>query len=149
MKTCLSFNFITAFFIFNLFAKNFHWILQSWLHWELLDHYLDVFLLIISVSSCLETTVQAAVRDYVNIINLLDISWNNAKNKCRIIISVLNYEIDTSMFILHSSCDKLRKACSATAQILIKDSMSLHEADSLADFLEFCASVVRLSRVFL
>jgi len=38
-------------FLFNLFAEGLHWILQSWLQWDLLDHYLDDFILIIPLSS--------------------------------------------------------------------------------------------------
>jgi hypothetical protein len=35
-ETCRPFGLCTAPFIFNLFAEVFHWILQSWLHWDLL-----------------------------------------------------------------------------------------------------------------
>ena len=50
VERCLPFGLATAPFIFNLFAEGLHWILQSWLHWELLDHYLDDFMLIIPAS---------------------------------------------------------------------------------------------------
>jgi hypothetical protein len=43
-ETCLPFGLSTAPFIFNLFAEAFHWILQSWLQWNLLQHYLDDFI---------------------------------------------------------------------------------------------------------
>ena len=45
-ETCLPFGLATAPFLFNLFAEGFHWILESWLQWEVL-HYLDDFIRIV------------------------------------------------------------------------------------------------------
>ncbi len=44
-ETCLSFGLATAPLIFNVFAEALHWIIASFLRWELC-HYLDSFVAI-------------------------------------------------------------------------------------------------------
>jgi hypothetical protein len=138
----------TAPFIFSLFAEGLHWILQLWLHWEFLDHYLDDFMLIIPTSRSIQSSIQSASSDYIAITDLLGIPRNEKKDECGTIVSVLGCEVDTSTFTLRVPQLKLTEACKTTADILEKPSISLYEAESLAGFLGFCAPAVRLGRVF-
>jgi hypothetical protein len=149
IEKCLPFGLATAPFLFNLFAEGLHWILQSWLHWDLLDHYLDDFIHIIPFSSSIDSAIQLAADEYIAVTDLLGLPRNDSKNECGMVVPVLGYEIDTRIFILRIPADKLAKAHSATSQFLLKNSISLHETDSLAGFLGFCAPAVRLGRVFL
>lgn len=149
IERCLPFGLATAPFIFNLFAEGFHWILQSWLHWDLLDHYLDDFMFIIPTSPSINATIQSANSDYVAITNLLGIPRNDKKDECGTIVSILGYEVDTTIFTLRVSHPKLIEASKVTTDILGRSSISLYEAESIAGFLGFCAPAVRLGRVFL
>jgi hypothetical protein len=149
IERCLPFGLSTAPVLFNLFAEGLHWILESWLQWDFLDHYLDDFLLIIPLSPSIDSVVQLAASEYIVVTDLLGIPRNDSKDKCGTVVSVLGYEIDTGTFILRVPADKLSKAYAITTQILAGSSMSLHDVDSLAGFLGFCAPAVRLGRVFL
>ena len=149
MERCLPFGLATAPFIFNLFAEAFHWILQSWLDWKFLSHYLDDFILIIPPSPSLDSVIHTAVKNYIDVTDLLGIPRNDKKDQCGTALTVLGYEIDTNTFILRVPRDKLSKAYNSTLQALSKPSLNLHEAESLAGFLGFCAPAVQLGRVFL
>lgn len=46
-ENCLPFGLRTAPFLFNLFVEGLHWILQSYLRWQYLAHYLDDFIHVI------------------------------------------------------------------------------------------------------
>lgn len=149
MERCLPFGLATAPFIFNLFAEGLHWILQSWLHWDLLDHYLDDFMLIIPASPYIQSITQSASSGYIAITDLLGIPRNDSKDECGTVVAVLGYEVDTSTFTLRVPYPKLVEAYRTTADILGKASISLYEAESLAGFLGFCAPAVKLGRVFM
>jgi reverse transcriptase-like protein len=149
IERCLPFGLATAPFLFNLFAEGLHWILQSWLQWDLLDHYLDDFILIIPLSPSTDSVIQLATSDYIVVTDLLGLPRNDTKDQCGTVVSVLGYEIDTGAFTLRIPVDKLSKAHAITSQVLMSGSMSLHEVDSLAGFLGFCAPAVKLGRVFL
>lgn len=64
-------------------------------------------------------------------------------------VPVLGIQIDTNLFIARVSKDKLEKARVATCDALSKDSLTLHETQSLTGFLSFCAQVVQLGWVFM
>ena len=133
----------------NLFAEGFHWILQSWLGWDLLSHYLDDFISVIPSSPSLDATIQSMTADYIEVTDLLGIPRKDSKDICGTVLPVLGYEVDTSTFTLRVPDDKLVEARDAAAQSLSKTSLSLSEAQSLAGFLGFCAPAVQLGRVFL
>jgi hypothetical protein len=59
MERRLPFGLATAPFIFNLFVEGLHWILQSWLGWDLLSHFLDDFILVIPNSLSLDAMIQS------------------------------------------------------------------------------------------
>ena len=69
-ESCLPFGLATAPFIFNLFAEAFHWMLQSWLHWNLIQHYLDDFITIIPAA--LAHTIPQMETDYIAITDILE-----------------------------------------------------------------------------
>ena len=50
-EACLSFGLSTAPFLFNLFAEAFHWIIETYLHWDRLLHYLNDFISVLEASS--------------------------------------------------------------------------------------------------
>jgi Reverse transcriptase (RNA-dependent DNA polymerase) len=107
LERCLPFGLATAPFIFNLFAEGLHWILQSWLQWDLLDHYLDDFILIIPHTPSIDSVVQLAASEYLVVTDLLGFPRNDSKGMCG---TVLGYEIDTGASILRAPADKLSKA---------------------------------------
>ena len=148
MERCLPFGLATAPFIFNLFAEGFHWILQSWLGWDLLSHYLDDFISVVPNSPSLDATIQSMTADYIEVTDLLGIPRKDSKDICGTVLPVLGHEVDTNMFTLKVPDDKLVEAQDAAAQALSKASLSLSEAQSLAGFLGFCAPAVQLGRVF-
>ena len=146
-EACLPFGLATAPFIFNLFAEAFHWMLQSWLHWNLIQHYLDDFITIIPAA--LAHTIPQMETDYIAITDILGIPRNDKKNQSGSIISVLGLEIDTNLFTLRVPEDKMERAFKATSQALQQESITLKEIEALAGFLGFCAPEVQLGHLHL
>lgn len=144
-ETCLPFGLCTAPFIFNLFAETFHWILQSWLHWDLLQHYLDDFITVIP--ACASHKIPGMETDYITITNLLGIPRNDTKNQLGTVITVLGLEVDTNNFTLRVPEDKMKKAFHATSRLHQQDSITRKEMENLAGFLSFCAPAVQLGRL--
>jgi reverse transcriptase-like protein len=144
-ETCLPFGLATAPFIFNLFAEGFHWILQSWLNWDLLQHYLDDFILVIPVAA--QHTIPTINAEYIEITNILGIPRNDSKDRVGTVLTVLGLEIDTNLFTLRVPEEKLLQAYKATAKALDQDSITLNEIQSTAGFLGFCAPAVQLGRL--
>jgi hypothetical protein len=144
-ETCLPFGLCTAPFIFNLFAETFHWILQSWLHWDLLQHYLDDFITVIPASA--SHKIPGMETDYITITNLLGIPRNDTKNQLGTVITVLGLEVDTNNFTLRVPEDKMKKAFHATSRLHQQDSITRKEMENLAGFLSFCAPAVQLGRL--
>ncbi len=64
-------------------------------------------------------------------------------------MSVFGIEIDINLFVASFPADKQQKARNATGDALSKESLTLHEAQSLTGFLSFCAQVVHLSWIFI
>ena len=146
-ETCLPFGLATAPFIFNLFAEAFHWMLQSWLNWDLLQHYLDDFIAIIPAAS--QHTIPKINTEYKKITDILGISRNQSKDQLGTVLTVLGLEVDTNLFTLQVPEDKLAQAYKATAQTLSLDSITRKEIEIVAGFLGFCAPVVQLGRLHL
>ena len=148
-ETCLSFGLSTSPYIFNLFAEGFHWILTSYLDWQELEHYLDDFILIIpAISATAEKLIQHNT-GYKLLTDCLGIPRQDAKDCMGTVVSVFGIEIDTNLFVARVPADKQQKARDATGNALSKESLTLHEAQSLTGFLSFCAQVVRLGWVFM
>ena len=121
--------------------------LQSWLHWNLIQHYLDDFITIIPAA--LAHTIPQMETDYIAITDILGIPRNDKKNQSGSIISVLGLEIDTNLFTLRVPEDKMERAFKATSQALQQESITLKEIEALAGFLGFCAPAVQLGRFHL
>ena len=139
-ETCLPFGLATAPFIFNLFAEAFHWMLQSWLNWDLLQHYLDDFIAIIPAAS--QHTIPKMNAEYKKITDILGIPRNESKDQLGTVLTVLGLEVDTNLFTLWVPEDKLTQAYKATAQALSLDSITRKEIEIVAGFLGFCAPAV-------
>lgn len=147
--TCLPFGLCTSPFLFNLFGEAFHWILISYLNWTESEHYLDDFVLILEASSASTANLQAYESGYRLLTDCLGIPRQEAKDYTGTIVPVFGIEIDTNIFEARIPADKLCKAKEATGNALAKDSLTLHEAQSLTGFLSFCAQVVQLGWVFM
>jgi hypothetical protein len=144
-ETCLPFGLSTAPFIFNLFAEAFHWILQSWLQWNLLQHYLDDFITVIPASA--RHKIPDIETNYISITNMLGIPRNDTKNQLGTVITVLGLEVDTDHFTLRVPEEKMRRAFLAASRSLQQDSITRKEMEALAGFLGFCAPAVQLGRL--
>lgn len=146
-KTCLPFGLSTAPFIFNLFAEAFHWMLESYLGWTNLRHYLDDFIHVVSANSL--SSLDNIHQGYNNLTDCLGIPRNESKDAEGTIVSVLGIELDTNLFTARLPEKKLHRAIEATKAALIQQSLTLREAQSLTGFLSFCARAVRLGWVFM
>ena len=116
-ETCLPFGLCTAPFIFNLFAKGFHWILESYLHWSV-DHYLDDFLAIILALKAIPATLLQYNRNYEQVTDLLGIPRQKSKNQSRTVIPVIVIEIDSTKFMARFPSEKIAKAIAITTTAL-------------------------------
>jgi Reverse transcriptase (RNA-dependent DNA polymerase)/RNase H-like domain found in reverse transcriptase len=148
-EACLPFGLRTAPFIFNLFAEGFHWILQSYLNWELLAHYLDDFIRAIPHDVATPDYLAQQIQDYIVLTDLLGIPRNDKKDELGQKVTVLGYLIDTAKMEARLPLDKLERARQAAAKATTAGSISLVDIQSLAGFLSFCSPVVRLGWVFM
>jgi len=148
-ETCLPFGLRTAPFIFNLFAEGFHWILQSYLNWEFLAHYLDDFINVIPHDLATPDYLAQQAQDYTILTDLLGIPRNDKKDDLGQEVNVLGYLIDTNKMEARLPIDKLERARQAAAKAVTSGSISLADMQSLAGFLSFCSPVVRLGWIFM
>jgi hypothetical protein len=139
----------TAPFIFNLFAEGFHWILQSYLNWELLAYYLNDFIRAIPHDVATPDYLAQQVQDYKALTDLLGIPRNDKKDELGQKVTVLGYLIDTTRMEARLPLDKLERARQAAAKAITAGSISLVDIQFLAEFLSFCSPVVRLGWVFM
>lgn len=104
----MSFGLSTAPFLFDLFAEAFHWMLVSFLRWEM-EHYLDDIISVFSGSSSSDD-LQRAAHDYVRLTTILGIPRKDSKNECGTTVSVFGIEIDMLAFVARLPPDKLQRA---------------------------------------
>ena len=143
----LPFGLATAPFIFNLFAEAFHWILQSWLGWRQLEHYLDDFILILPPNTNPQE-LQAIEADYIVVTDILGIPRKDSKNECGTTAHILGYEINTITGHLLLPQEKVTRAYTLASQALLGDSLTIREAQAIAGLLNFCSPAVQLGRIF-
>lgn len=148
-ETCLPFGLSTAPFLFNLFAEAFHWIIETYLHWKRLRHYLDDFISVLEASTATSERIGSTHKDYKDLTDCLGIPRNDAKDSTGTVCPVLGIEVDTNTFEARLPIDKLSRAIASTHSALTQHSLSLHDAQSLSGFLSFCSQAVRLGRVFM
>lgn len=148
-EACLPFGLSTAPFIFNLFAEALHWIIQSFLHWPFLHHFLDDFINIIPERLATPAYIQRTSDEYIRLTEILGIPRNDKKDMVGTVVPILGIEVDTTKFEARLPQDKLRRAIALTQEAMQGRSMSLATAQKLAGYLSFCALVVRLGWVFM
>lgn len=148
-ETCLPFGLSTAPFLFNLFAEAFHWMIETYLQWERLLHYLDDFISVLQALAATPEQLAVNHKDYNALTDCLGIPRNEAKDCTGTVCTVLGIEIDTNTFEARLPKAKLDQAITATMEALTQRSLSLHDAQSLTGFLSFCSQAVRLGRVFM
>ena len=147
LETCLSFGLRTAPFIFNLFTKGFHWILQSFLGWDLMAHYLNNFIRVIPPDTV--ESLEQINHEYQSLTDALGIPRNKEKDCHGTTVEVLGIELDIIKFKARLPIEKLYRVRILSASALALGVLTLHEADTLTGFLSFCAQVVRLGRAFI
>jgi hypothetical protein len=75
--------------------------LQSYLGWELLEHYLDDFIYIVLASIASLTALVDKAFDYIMLTNFLRVLHNNNKDYIGLVVEVLGYEINTIHMIIY------------------------------------------------
>ncbi len=74
----------------------------------------------------------------------LGIPRQDVKDCMGTVVSDFGIEIDTNLFVARIPADKQQKARNGTGDAFSKESLTLHEAQSLIGFLLLCAQVVCL-----
>ena len=148
-EACLSFGLATSPFIFNLFAEAIHWMLQSYLGWRYLEHYLDDFIHILAADLATPQRLQDENTAYQLFTDCLGIPRQDAKDVEGTVVPVFGLEVDTNLFIVRVPADKVARAKEATSSALKQLSLTLKEAQSLTGFLSFCAQAVHLGWIFM
>ena len=94
-EACLPFGLSTAPFIFNLYAEAFHWILQSYCHWDRLVHYLDDFIHVVPSECANKNHLATLNSDYNTITDCLGIPRNESKDHAGTVVPIFGIEVDT------------------------------------------------------
>ncbi len=149
VKKCLSFGLCTAPYLFNLFAEAIDSMLVSYLHWNLVCHYLDDFIYVITASEVSSEKLQSEIQAYDELMVLLGMPNNRSKEEQGTVVIVFGIEIDSVNLIARLPLEKLEKVRKATSTALASGSISLLDIRSLIGYLSFCAKTVRLGRVFM
>ena len=70
----LPFGLSSAPFIFNLFAEALHWMLESWLGWKLVKHYLDDTITAIQVQEASPARLAEIRQGYIDLTDILGLA---------------------------------------------------------------------------
>lgn len=89
------------------------WKIQSHLHWELVEHFLDDIIYIIEDCKATEADIRQTISEYHLITDILEKSRRPKKDICGTTESVLGYEFDTHSFEMRIPDVKLLKRCIA------------------------------------
>ena len=146
VEQVLSFSLRTAPIIFNLFAEAWEWIVRSYLRWHLIEHYLDDMMAAFPASQGKQLT--KFKRGYPELCDITGILRNDDKDAEGTTIKFLGRIVDSTTFTVYIPQDKVDRVISLTADALVSNSMTIHEAQQLAGLLSFCASAVQLGFVF-
>jgi hypothetical protein len=141
----LPFGLRTAPYIFDLFAKALHWILdtQATPEFETI-HYLDDFLGVGPASAAPEFSHQ-----FARTCNRLGLRIKESKSITSTTADFGGIELDTLAMEARLPSAKLHKATELVEHALKKGKLNLQELQSLIGFLSFCCKVVPLGRSFL
>ncbi len=118
--------------------------LQSYLGWANLKHYLDDFIYIMTADLETPERLQQENTAYQLFTDCLDISRQDAKDVEDIVVSVFGLEVDINKLIICVPLDKVARAQQATRLALKQFSFKLKEAQSLTGFLSLYAQAVCL-----
>jgi hypothetical protein len=143
----LPFGLRTAPYIFDLFAKALHWILDSQANPEFdTIHYLDDFL---GVGPPGTAAADEFGHQFEEICNRLGLRIKESKSITGTTAEFGGIELDTLTMEARLPLGKLHKATELVEHALQKGKLSLQELQSLTGFLSFCSKVVPLGRSFL
>ena len=131
VEKCLSFGLCTAPYLFNLFAEALHWMMVSYLHWTLVCHYLDDFIYIIPASEVSSQRLHLDIKAYNELMALLGMPNNGAKEEQGTVVIVFGIEIDTVNLIARLPQDKLEKVRDATSAALASKSGVFYASERL------------------
>jgi hypothetical protein len=146
----LPFGLRTAPYIFDLFAKALHWILDSQASPEFETiHYLDDFLGVGPAGVGPASAASEFSRQFEHICNRLGLRIKESKSITGTVADFGGIELDTLAMEARLPSAKLHKATELVEHALKKGKLNLQELQSLIGFLSFCCKVVPLGRSFL
>ena len=145
-ECCLPFGLRTAPFLFNLFGEALHQILQSWLGWSLVTHYLDDIIYVILDSK--RHLIQSKAEEYINLTNLLRVPQNDEKDRLGQVEEVFGYKLDTLLFEIRIPQKKLKAIQDLIKTFQKRKSMTLHDVQEIAGYLSQASPAVQLGQVF-
>ena len=123
--------------------------LQSYLGWTNLEHYLDDFIHVLAAELATPQRLQQENTAYQLFTDCLGIPRQDAKDVEGTVVLVFGLEVDTNNFIVRVPPDKVARAEQATSFALEQPSLTLKEVQSLTGFLSFCAQAVQLGWIFM
>ena len=144
----LPFGLSTSPFIFNLLAEAWHWILQSWLHIEHIEHFLDDTMMAIPVVHASPESLQLLSDKYKELSYVTGIPGKDEKDAMGTKVELLGRLVDTTTFTASVPPAKIAKILELTAQALHRGSLTLWEAQSLTGLLSFCSPCVQNGVIF-
>ena len=122
------------------------WTVRPYLRWHLIEHYLDDMMAVFPASQGKQLT--QFKRGYPELCDITGILRNDDKDAEGTTIKFLGRIVDSTTFTVYIPQDKVDRVISLTADALVSNSMTIHEAQQLAGLLSFCASAVQLGFVF-
>ena len=144
----LPFGLRTALYLFNLFAKVFHWILADKMKSQGMQgeviHYLDDSLIVLSANG----NMNRYSRLFSKICEEVGLTIKEAKSEERTVASFSGVELDTAKMIIRLPTRKLVKAKKLFAAAVNTDALTLLELQTLTGFLNFICIVTPLGRTF-
>jgi hypothetical protein len=146
VERVFSFGLRTAPITFNLFAEAWEWIIQSYLRWQLVSHFLDDTMAAFSTTQ--KNFLPQMKEDFSLLCKILGILENDEKDEEGTLIKLLGRLVDSTSFTVSIPQDKVQQVIALTANALNKKSITLHKAQSLVGLVTFCASAVQLGFVF-
>ena len=117
----LPFGLSTAPFIFNLFAEAWHWILQSYLGWELLEHYLDDNMAAIKAIKATPELLIRTAHEYKLLCAIVGIIRNDEKDACGTEVVLLGRLVNSVTQTISVPQDKLNRVILLTQKPFNKD----------------------------
>ena len=141
----LSFDLRTVFFLFDFFAKNFHYILAQYCRWRIVLYYFDNFFTILTSSINLEKHK----RTWRNLCNKLDFRTNKSKEISNIIVDFLDIEFDSIKMKTRFTLAKYARVIKLIIVAFSATNLNYCELDVLVDFLSFCVKIIVFNCFFL